>query len=86
MVRWTLNFKPSGIEKYDGYTNSVEWLEVYLLAIEATRGDSYMMANYLSICLSSFSRAWLMGLPTGSIRSWFDLCWQFISNFQATCS
>jgi hypothetical protein len=28
-VRWPPNFKRSGIEKYDGSTNLVEWLEVY---------------------------------------------------------
>jgi hypothetical protein len=28
-VRWPINFKPSGIEKYDGSTNPTEWLEVY---------------------------------------------------------
>jgi hypothetical protein len=31
-VCWPLNFKPSGIEKYDGSTNLAEWLEVYQLA------------------------------------------------------
>jgi hypothetical protein len=67
---WPLNFKPSGIEKYNGCTNSTEWLEVYQLAIEAVGEDSYMMANYLPICLSSLARTWLMELPTGSVRSW----------------
>jgi hypothetical protein len=28
-VRWPVNFKPSGIKKYDVYTNPSEWLEVY---------------------------------------------------------
>jgi hypothetical protein len=28
-VCWPLNFKPLGIEKYDGSTNPAEWLEVY---------------------------------------------------------
>jgi hypothetical protein len=28
-VRWPLNFKLSGIEKYDGSTNLPEWLDVY---------------------------------------------------------
>jgi hypothetical protein len=41
-----LNFKLSGIEKYDGFTNPVEWLEVYQLTIEVAGGDSYVMANY----------------------------------------
>jgi hypothetical protein len=80
-VWWPLNFKPSRIEKYDGYTNPADWLEVYQLTIEATSGVSYVIANYLPICLSSLARTWLMGLPTGSVRSWSDLCQQFISNF-----
>jgi hypothetical protein len=28
-VRWPVNFKPSGIKKYDGSTNPAEWLKVY---------------------------------------------------------
>jgi hypothetical protein len=31
-------FQDVGIEKYDGSTNPVEWLEVYQLAIKTTRG------------------------------------------------
>jgi hypothetical protein len=73
-VRWPLNFKLLGIKKYDGFTNSAEWLKVYQHTIEAPRGDSYIMANYLPICLSSSARTWLMGLPTGSVCPWSDLC------------
>jgi transglutaminase/protease-like cytokinesis protein 3 len=72
-VRCPVNFMPSGFEKYDGSTNSAEWLEVYQLAIEAARGDSYIMANYLLFCLSSSKRTWLLGLPAGSVRSWNHL-------------
>jgi hypothetical protein len=70
-----LNFKPSGIDKYDGSTNLAEWLEVYQLAIKATGGDSYVMENYLTICLSSSAKTWLMRLPTRLVCSWSDLCW-----------
>jgi hypothetical protein len=55
-VRWPANFKPSGIEKYDGSTNPAEWPEVYQLSIEADEGDSYVMANYLPVLLSSSAR------------------------------
>jgi hypothetical protein len=72
-VHWPLNFKLSGIEMYDGSTNPIEWLEVYQLAIEATGGDSYVMANYLPIYLLSSARTWLMGHPIGSVRSWSEL-------------
>jgi hypothetical protein len=72
-VFWPLNLKSSRIEKYDGSTNPVEWLKVYQLTIEAVGGDSYLMANYLPVCLSSSARTWLLGLPAGSIRSWNHL-------------
>jgi hypothetical protein len=72
-VRWPLNFKPSGIEKYDGSTNLAEWLEVYQLIIKAASGDSRVMANYLPIYLSSSTRIWLMGLPIGLVHSGSDL-------------
>jgi hypothetical protein len=39
-VPWPLNFKPSGIEKYDGSTNPPEWLKVYQLTIEDAGGNS----------------------------------------------
>jgi hypothetical protein len=85
-VCWPLNFKPSGIKKYDGSTNLVEWLEVYQLAIEAAGGDSYVIANYLPVCLSSSARTWLLRLPAGSVHSWNHLCRLFTSNFRATCA
>jgi hypothetical protein len=66
-VHWLVNFKPTKIDKCDGSTNPAEWLEVYRLVIEAAIGDSYVMINYLPIYLSSSTRTWLIGLPTGSI-------------------
>jgi hypothetical protein len=45
-----LNFKTSGIEKYDGSTNPVELLEVYQVTIEAAVKDSYIVENYLPVC------------------------------------
>jgi hypothetical protein len=68
-VRWPLNFKLLGIERYDGSTNPAEWLEVYQLTIEAAGGNSYIIANYLPIFLSLSAGTWLLGLPTGSVRS-----------------
>jgi hypothetical protein len=85
-VRWLLNFKLSGIEKYDGSINRVEWLEMYQLTIEAASGDSYVMANYLPVCLSSSARTWLLRLPAGPVHSSNHLCWLFTSNFPAMCT
>jgi hypothetical protein len=85
-VCWPLNSKLPGIEKYDRSTNPAEWLEVYQLTIDATGGDSYVMANYLPICFSSSARTWLLGLPAGLVRSWNHLCQLFTSNFCAMCA
>jgi hypothetical protein len=59
---------------------------VYQLAIEAAGGDSYVMANYLPVCLSSSAKTWHLGLPSGLIQSWSHLCRLFTSNFCATCA
>jgi hypothetical protein len=71
---------------YDVSTNPAKWLEVHQLIIDAAGGGSYVMANYLPICLSSSTRTWLMGLSIGLVRSWSDLCQQFINSFRATCT
>jgi hypothetical protein len=74
------------IKKYDGSTNPAEWLDVFQLTIEVAGGDSYIMGKYLSVCLSSSARIWLLGLPAGSDRSWNHICRLFTSNLHATCA
>jgi hypothetical protein len=74
------------LEFQDLTTNPAEWLEVYQLAIEAAEGDSYIMANHVPVWLSSSVRTWLLGLPTGLVRSWNHLCWLFTNNFHAMCT
>jgi hypothetical protein len=59
---------------------------VYQLTIEAASGDSYVMANYLPVCLSSFARTCLLRLPARSVRSWNHLCRLFTSNIYTTCT
>jgi hypothetical protein len=75
----------SRIKKYDGSSKPAEWLKVYQLAIKAAGWDSFIMVNYLSICLSSLVRTWLQGLPSGSVRSCSHQCLLFTTNFHATC-
>jgi hypothetical protein len=55
---------------------------VYQITIKATRRDLYIMANYLSVYLSSSARTWLLELPVGSVRSWSHLRRLFTSNFR----
>ena len=85
-VDWPENFKPSTIEKYDGAIEPTQWLGVYQLAIRAAGCDSYVMANYLLMCLSPNVLTWLMAPPSRSIDSWGDLYRQLINNFSGTCN
>ncbi|GJN24019.1 hypothetical protein PR202_gb11723 [Eleusine coracana subsp. coracana] len=79
-------FKPIPIDKYDGQTNPREWLQLYSTAIRSAGADSYVMANYLSVCLDPAVRIWLTSLPEESITSWGDLNKKLIESFQATCN
>ena len=79
------NFKPQAIDKYDGKTNPEEWMRLYSTAIRAAGEDSFVMANYLPFYLEAAGRYWLNSLPEGSVTSWSDLVYKFISNFCATC-
>ncbi|GJN28159.1 hypothetical protein PR202_gb16249 [Eleusine coracana subsp. coracana] len=79
-------FKPVPIEKYDGQTNPREWLQLYSTAIQSAGGDSYVMANYLPVCLDPAVRIWLTSLPEESVTSWGDLNRKLIECFQATCN
>ncbi|GJN24022.1 hypothetical protein PR202_gb11726 [Eleusine coracana subsp. coracana] len=86
MARWPKGFKPVPIEKYDGQTNPQEWLQLYCTAIRSAGGDSYVMANYLSVCLDPAVRIWLISLLEESITSWGDINRKLIESFQATCN
>ncbi|GJN31806.1 hypothetical protein PR202_gb20251 [Eleusine coracana subsp. coracana] len=74
------------IEKYNGQTNPREWLQLYSTAIGSVGGDSYVMANYLPVCLDPAVRILLTCLPEESITSWGDLNRKLIETFQATCN
>ncbi|GJN25105.1 hypothetical protein PR202_gb12892 [Eleusine coracana subsp. coracana] len=86
IARWPKGFKPVHIKKYDGQTNPREWLQLYSTVIWSAGGDSYIMANYLPVCLDPAIRIWLTSLPEESITSWGDLNKKLIECFQATCN
>ncbi|GJN20375.1 hypothetical protein PR202_gb07745 [Eleusine coracana subsp. coracana] len=54
--------------------------------IQSAGGDSYVMANYLPVCLDPAVRIWLTSLLEESITSWVDLNRKLIESFQATCN
>jgi hypothetical protein len=50
-VVWPDKFKPDIGARYDGTTNPVEFLQLYLVAVQATRGDQRVMANWFPMAL-----------------------------------
>jgi hypothetical protein len=78
---WPSKFRPHLPEKYDGTSNSLEFLQVYVTAITATGGDTIVMATYFHVALSGPARTWLMNLTPGSIYSWEELYARFTANF-----
>ncbi|GJN37214.1 hypothetical protein PR202_gb26172 [Eleusine coracana subsp. coracana] len=65
-------------------TNPREWLQLYSTAIRSAGDDSYVMANYLPVCLDPTVRIWLTSLLEESIMSWGNLNGKLIESFQAT--
>jgi hypothetical protein len=74
-------FRPHLPEKYDGTSNSLEFLQVYVTTITAAGGNTAVMATYFHISLSGPAWTWLMNLALGSIYSWEELCAWFTANF-----
>jgi hypothetical protein len=66
-VRWQDKFKTGNIDQYDGSSNPGEFIQVYHILIEATRGEDQVKANYLPTALTNAARSWLINLPEGSI-------------------
>jgi len=81
MVAWPPKFRPHLQEKYDGTTNPLEFLQVYVPTITAVGGNHAIMASYFHVALTGSARAWLLNLSPGSIQSWEELCAQFTANF-----
>jgi hypothetical protein len=78
---WPSKFRPHLPEKNDGTSNPSEFLQVYVTAITAAGGHTFMMATYFHVALSGPAQTWLMNLTPGSIYSWEELCAWFTANF-----
>jgi hypothetical protein len=81
---WPDKFKPDIGVRYDGTTNPIEFLQLYVIAVQAASGDQHAMANWFPMALKDALRTWLMNLPHESVTSWKDLCRQFVANFMPT--
>ena len=66
--------------------NPKQWLQAYATAVRATRGDTSVMANYLTIMLTPTAMNWLTSLAPDSIGSWEHLKKVFTDNYMATCT
>jgi hypothetical protein len=62
-VRWPDKFKTGNIDRYDGFSNAKEFIQVYQTVIEAARGDNLVKANFLPTVLTGAARSWLINLP-----------------------
>jgi hypothetical protein len=78
---WPSKFRPHLPKKYDGTSNPLEFLQVYVTAITAAGGDTAVMATYFHVALSGLAPTWLVNLTLGSIYSWEELCARFTANF-----
>ena len=79
-------FKPSpaDADKYDGQVELKTWIEDYLQNVILMKGNQIAAMQCFELYLKDLARAWLRGLPSGSIRSWDELVEAFVKNFQAT--
>jgi hypothetical protein len=83
-VVWPDKFRQDIGTRYDGTSNPIEFLQLYVVAIQAARGDQRVMTNWFPMALKDALRTWLINLPHESVTSWKDLCRQFVANFMPT--
>ncbi|KAK1601492.1 hypothetical protein QYE76_017084 [Lolium multiflorum] len=78
-------FKPTPTDaaKYDVQQEPRSWIDDYLHTV-IHKGNQIAAMRCLQLYLKDSARAWLRGLPKGSIKSWDDLVDAFVANFQAT--
>jgi hypothetical protein len=82
-MTWPRKFCPRTTFKYDGSMDPREFLQVCTTSMEiAEEGDPHVMANWFLLALKAPTSDWLLRLPWCSVRSWEDLCEQFINAFQ----
>jgi hypothetical protein len=56
-VWWPDKFKTGNIDRYDGFSNPKEFIQVYQTVIEAARGDDRVKVNFLPTVLIGAARS-----------------------------
>ena len=68
-------------EKYDVTIDPEEVSQIYTTTIQEVGGGPRVIINYFHITVRGTARSWLKNLLSGSVRSWRELCEQFVTNF-----
>ena len=74
-------FKPTGITKYDGKQDPIQWLRCYSLAVQAAGGSDDTKVIHFPVCMEPAPLTWLESLKPNSIDSWSNLKKDFTSNY-----
>jgi hypothetical protein len=53
---WPDKFRPNIGARYDGISNPVEFLQLYIIAVQATHGDQRVIANWFPMALKDAPR------------------------------
>jgi hypothetical protein len=80
-VTWPPKFRPHLPVKYDGMSNPLEFLQVYVTTITAAGGNTDVMASYFHVALTGPAPTSLKNLTPGSVYSCEELCARFTANF-----
>ena len=68
--------------KFGGKTNPRDFLQIYVTAMRAASTDEAIMVNRFALALKDEALSWLCNLPAQSVKSWPDLCNQYLGAFQ----
>jgi hypothetical protein len=60
-------FRPDVGACYDGSSNPIEFLQLYIIAIQAAHGDQCIMANWFPMAFKDVAQTRVMNLPHESV-------------------
>jgi hypothetical protein len=79
---WLANFRAGTYPKYNGSTDSAQYIMSYQVVVASSGGDDATMAKSFIIALEGPALTWYTRLPPLSIELWKGLRDKFLLNFQ----
>jgi hypothetical protein len=79
---WPANFRAGTYPKYNGSTDTAQYIMIYQVTVASSGGDDATMAKSFIITLEGPALTWYTRLPPLSIDSWKSLRDKFLLNFQ----